>query len=84
MLRAMLTGTIATAATEQAQAHGLGVTPDFMGVSKRTDAAGALPSIEAGDIGNINGFDNANVYAFCETANTLYSVLAMVWQGRSY
>jgi len=80
----MLTGTIATAATEQAQAHGLGVIPDFAGISKRTSAAGALPSVEAGDIGAINGFDITNVYAFCESANTLYSALVMVWQGRSY
>lgn len=84
MLRAMLTGTIATAGTEQAVPHGLANTPDLMAVSKRTTAAGLAPSVEAGDTGNINGVDNTNCYVYCESANTLFSILAMVWQGRSY
>ena len=84
MLRVLLTGTIATAATEQAAAHGLGTTPDVMYVSRRTNAAGLAPSAEAGDVGAINGFDIANIYAYCITANTFYTVLAAVWQGRSY
>lgn len=84
MLRAVITGTIATAATEQAAAHGLGVTPDAVLVMRRTNAAGASPSIEKGDVGAILGYDANSVYTFCVSANTLYTALALAWQGRSY
>lgn len=84
MLRARLTGTIATADTEQAQAHGLGVAPDCIFVVRRTTAAGAAPSVEGGDTGNINSSNATNVFVHCTSAATLYTVLAVAWQGRSY
>ena len=84
MLRAVITGTIATADTEQEVPHGLGTTPDFAFITRRTTAAGALPSTEMGSLGNARGVEAISVDVYAESAATNFSLTCGVWQGRSY
>lgn len=82
MLRAVLTGTLLTANTERATAHGLGAVPDAVAADTLTTTANWLAWLTTDTAAA--GYDNTNVYCAGNQIACRFQLLAVVWQGRSY
>jgi len=84
MLRTYITGTVETADTEQGVPHTLGATPDMVALTTRGVQASTPISATLGNQGNARALRQNTVDVYVETADTFFSVLAGIWQGRSY
>lgn len=82
MLRAVLSGTLATANTQRVTAHGLGVTPDVVILDTLTTTANWLAWLTTNTVAT--GYNNVNVYCATNQIAGRFLAVAIAWQGRSY